>query len=110
MPTPILLDPAFRLNTSTPAAQDSPAIAGLSDGRFVAVWEDAAIGFGTLKYAIFNADGSVAKSETVANVDTSGTIARGDFAIAALTGGGFAITWASRSTQWDVFHRVFDSS
>src|SRR5262249_20774712 len=44
----------------------------------------------------------------VANLDTTGTIARGDVAIAALTGGGFAITWAPRlNNQWDVFHRAF---
>ena len=53
-------------------------------------------GFGTLKYSIFNADGSVAKSEAIANQDTTGNIQAGDVAIAALTGGGFAITWSPR--------------
>ena len=111
MPTPTLPQPAFRLNTSTLGGQQSAAVAGLSDGRFVAVWEDVNGSFGILKYAIYNADGSVAKSEAIANVDTTGSIARGDVAIAALTGGGFAITWAPRlNLQWDVYHRVFDSS
>ena len=111
MPTPTLLQPAFRINTSTLGGQDSAAVAGLSDGRFVEVWRDNNGSFGILKYAIFNADGSVAKSEVIANLDTTGTIASGDVAIAAITGGGFAITWAPRlNQQWDVFHRVFDSS
>ena len=111
MPTPTLSQPAFRINTSTLGGQQSAAVAGLSDGRFVAVWEDVNGSFGILKYAIYNADGSVAKSEAIANVDTTGSIARGDVAIAAVTGGGFAITWAARlNLQWDVFHRVFDGS
>src|SRR4051812_197259 len=107
MPTPTLPQPAFRINTSTLGGQQSATVAGLSDGRFVAVWEDVNGSFGILKYAIYNADGSVAKSEAIANVDTTGSIARGDVAIAALAGGGFAITWAARlNLQWDVFHRV----
>ena len=67
-----------------------PAVAGLSDGRFVAVWRDpGAGGLGTLKYAIFNADGTVAKSEAIANQNITGVIDAGDVAVAALTGGGF---------------------
>ena len=66
-------------------------------------------GLGTLKYAIFNADGTVAKSEAVANQDTTGSSSAGDVAIAALTGGGFALTWSSRlNNQNDIFHRVFN--
>jgi hypothetical protein len=61
MPTPTLSHPSFRLNTTINSGQDSAAVAGLSDGRFVAVWRDLTSGFGTLKYSIFNADGSVAK-------------------------------------------------
>ena len=112
MPTPTLPQPAFRLNTSINSGQDSPAVAGLTDGRFVAVWRDlGAGGLGTLKYAIFNADGSVAKAEAIANQNTTGVIEVGDVAVAALTGGGFALTWSSRlSNQNDIFHRVFDAS
>ena len=104
--------PSFRLNTSINSGQDSPAVAGLTDGRFVAVWRDlGAGGLGTLKYAIFNADGSVAKSEAIANQNTTGVIEAGDVAVAALTGGGFALTWSSRlNNQNDIFHRVFDAS
>ena len=73
MPTPTLSHPSFRLNTNINSGQDSAAVAGLSDGRFVAVWRDlGAGGLGTLKYAIFNADGSVAKSEAIANQNTTG--------------------------------------
>jgi Ca2+-binding RTX toxin-like protein len=112
MPTPTLPHPSFRLNTSINSGQDLPAVAGLSDGRFVAVWRDlGAGGLGTLKYAIFNADGSVAKSEAIANQNTTGTIQAGDVAVAALTGGGFAIAWSPRlNNQWDIVHRVFDST
>jgi Ca2+-binding RTX toxin-like protein len=111
MPTPILSRPSFRLNTGTTGAQNSPAVAGLTDGRFVAVWRDDNGTPGVLKYAIFNADGSVAKAEAIANVGTTGVISEGDVAVAALTGGGFAITWSSRQNfQNDTFHRVFNSS
>ena len=112
MPTPTLLRPSFRLNTNVNAAQDLAAVAGLSDGRFVAVWLDNDGGStATLKYAIFNADGTVAKSEAIANQSTAGVISAGDVAVAALAGGGFALTWSSRfNFQNDIFHRVFDSS
>ena len=74
MPTPTLSHPSFRLNTNINSGQHSAAVAGLSDGRFVAVWRDLDAGsLGTLKYAIFNADGSVAKSEAIANLNTTGT-------------------------------------
>ena len=112
MPTPTLWRPSFRLNSSFNSGQDSPAVAGLSDGRFVAVWRDlGAGGLGTLKYAIFNADGTVAKAEAIANQNTTGVIDAGDVAVAALTGGGFALTWSSRlNNQNDIFHRVFNAS
>jgi len=112
MPTPTLPHASFRLNTSLPGAQESADVVGLSDGRFAAVWRDISGSFGILKYAIFNADGSVAKSEAVANVNTAGSISDGrDVAIAALTGGAFAITWAPRlNFQWDVFDRAFNGS
>jgi Ca2+-binding RTX toxin-like protein len=111
MPTPTLSHPSFRLNTNTTGGQNSAAVAGLTDGRFVAVWRDDNGTPGVLKYAIFNADGTVAKSETVANQSTVVEIFAGDVAVAALTGGGFAITWSSRfNFQNDVFHRVFNSS
>jgi hypothetical protein len=111
MPTPTLPNPSFRLNTTLTGAQESADVAGLSDGRFVAVWRDIG-SFGILKYAMFNADGSLAKPEAIANVNTAGTIGDGrDLAIAALTGGAFAITWAPRlNLQWDVFDRAFNSS
>jgi Ca2+-binding RTX toxin-like protein len=112
MPTPTFSGPSFRLNTGLNSAQDSVAVAGLSDGRFVSVWRDLAGGsLGTLKYAIYNADGTVAKAEAIANQNTTGRIDAGDLAIAALTGGGFAITWSSRlNNQNDIFHRVFNKS
>src|SRR6187551_2694850 len=112
MPTPTLWRPSFRLNTSFNSGQDSPAVAGLTDGRFVAVWRDlGAGGLGTLKYAIFNADGTLAKAEAIANQNTTGFIESGDVAVAALAGGGFALTWNSRlNNQNDIFHRVFNAA
>ncbi|NGN44929.1 calcium-binding protein [Mesorhizobium sp. CGMCC 1.15528] len=64
-----------------------------------------------MKYVIHNADGTVSRAEAVANATNGGAIDEGNVAIAALEGGGFAITWASRSgSNEDVHHRVFNAS
>jgi hypothetical protein len=55
------------LNTTVTGSQLMPAITGLSDGRFVATWEDDSQGNLDIRGQIFNADGSKSGSEFIAN-------------------------------------------
>lgn len=108
MPTPTFSGSSFRLSDDVAfSAQNSAAVAALADGRFVTVYrnvDDA----GTLSYVIHNADGSVAQAESQANARDAGFVEQGDVAVAALAGGGFAITWAARDGgDQTIHHRVF---
>jgi Ca2+-binding RTX toxin-like protein len=90
----------FVMNTTTGGDQDHPAVAGLSDGRFMAAWSDGsgtggdASGSG-VRAQIFNADGSVAVAEFLVNTGTTGS--QLDPAIAALDGGRFVVAWVDDS-------------
>ena len=83
-----------RINTTTADTQDSPVIAGLADGGYVAVWEGNGSGD---SYGIFaqrfNASGAKVGAETRINTTTTDT--QGDPAITALSNGGYVITWQS---------------
>jgi hypothetical protein len=67
----------FLVNTTTLSTQENAEIVGLSDGRFVVVWQDySATGGGHLSYdvrgQVFNADGSKAGDEIFVNTTTAG--------------------------------------
>jgi Ca2+-binding RTX toxin-like protein len=84
------------VNTATTGDQWHPAIAALSDGRFVIGWTEynAATGDGnglSAKAQMFDASGAKAGGEIVLNTSTAG--AQSMPAMAALAGGGFVATW-----------------
>ncbi|CAN7568429.1 calcium-binding protein [Rhizobium sp. LjRoot254] len=96
MPTPTFSGASYQLNPFSPNDnQNSPAVAALDDGRFVTVYRGDDLNPGMLRYVIHNADGTLAHLATLVD-------------IAALKGGGFAITWSQRSgNDENVYHRVY---
>lgn len=103
----------FRVNTAIANAQSAPAVAGLSRGGFVVVWQSqlqdkSGSGIYAQRY---DARGKPAGVEFRVN-----QIATNDQAyptIAALTGGGFTIAWQSDGQDGSglgVYARQFDSA
>ena len=81
------------VNTSTAGAQLDPSIAGLSDGRFVAAWQDEPVGVdtdGDIRAQIFNSNGSKSGIEFAVNATTTGE--QYDPAVTALAAGRFVVT------------------
>lgn len=85
----------FRANTVTANDQSAPAVAGLSGGGFVVVWQSQLqdkSGFGVYAKR-YNALGNPAGAEFRVNRTTTND--QSAPSIAALTGGGFTIAWQS---------------
>lgn len=101
-----------RANQVVNLNQRAPAIAPLSDGRFVLVWvsEDQRFENSVDIYGrIFSATGAAAGSEFLIN---SATNVCANPSVAASSDGGFAVTWMERDLQsvsnsWDIFARPF---
>jgi Ca2+-binding RTX toxin-like protein len=88
----------FLVNTTTELDQREPAIAGLTNGRFVVTWTDSSGDDATgsdIRGQVFNADGSKAGSEFVVN--TRVTSDQYEPAITALTDGRFLVAWRDAS-------------
>ncbi len=94
----------FLVNTTTPSNQIQPGVATLTNGEFVIAWADeSATGGDTSSFAIraqrFDALGAKLDPEFLVNTIIS------DFqlqpSMAALSGGGFVITWYDNSTSPD---------
>jgi hypothetical protein len=84
----------FRVNTTTPSDQLSPAITALSDGGFVVTWMSDGDGSSWGVYGQrYNSSGIVAGSEFRVNTTTTGEQYYPD--ITALLDGGFVVTWES---------------
>jgi hypothetical protein len=84
---------------------DTPVVAGLAGGGFAAAWvstDPDGTGIWTVQY---RADGTATDFARFANTTQAGDQA--DVAIAALTGGGYVITWRSGS---DIYARRYDAS
>mgnify|MGYP006284804343 CR=1 FL=1 len=84
------------LNTTTKSAQSDPVAAGLSDGGFVAVWEDSSntgkdTSNGALRGQAFHPDGSREGSEFLVNTTTFDR--QDNPAVAGLNDGRFVVTW-----------------
>lgn len=108
---PRFSSPSYQINPSSPRDnQDSPAVAALDDGRFVTVYRGHDAQKGVLRYVIHNADGTVARDEAIVDPQNKGYVDSGLVNIAALDGGGFAITWSQRDGVQQVHHRVFDGN
>ena len=87
--------PEFLINTTTVNDQSMPAVAGLKAGGFVVAWQAANQDGGGLGiYAQqFSAKGVPVGAEFRVNRTT--TLDQSNPAVAALTGGGFVISWQS---------------
>ncbi|MBO3705820.1 MAG: hypothetical protein J5X21_05380 [Candidatus Accumulibacter sp.] len=104
----------FRVSDYTPYNQTEAAVAGLTDGGFVAVfrgqYRDAA-GDGVIGQR-FDANGVKVGSEFLVNTSSGGT--QYQPAITALADGGFAVAWYSDGERdgqyYDVFFQRYDAA
>lgn len=105
----------FRVNVTTAFNQRSPAIAPLSDGRFVVMWigEQQRFENSVDVYArLYTAGGVAASGEILIN---SGTNVCANPSVAPSSDGGFMVSWMQKDTQvrsnsWDVFTRPFSGN
>jgi Ca2+-binding RTX toxin-like protein len=86
----------FLINKTTSKDQSQPAIAMLSDGRFVVSYSDGSAAGADpssagVRAQIFNANGTKSGNEFLVNTATKGD--QFASALTALTGGGFVATW-----------------
>ena len=120
MATPVKFGAEFLVNTTLNADQVSPAVTGLTNGRFVVTWSDTSgnapdIGSLATRAQIFNADGSRFGAEFVVN--TTSNDAQYLPQITALSNGRFAVTFQDFSqlttgdpASADVRVQVFSAS
>jgi len=96
---PKKIGPEFQVNTYTTSNQQYPSVAGLSDGKFVVVWESN--GQDGDSYGIYgqmyNADGTEYLSEF--QVNTYITRVQKFPSVAGLSDGKFVVVWESGSTS-----------
>jgi Ca2+-binding RTX toxin-like protein len=89
----------FPVNTTTAGTQSVPAIAALTNGRFVVAWTDGSGSGDTsgadIRARIFNPGGDAYSSEFRVNLTTTGD--QRDVAVAGLPGGGFVAAWGDYS-------------
>jgi len=103
----------FQVNSWTAGAQDHNAVAALADGGFVVVWqshEQDGDQWGIYGQR-FNQAGEKTGAEFAVNAVTQSS--QNWPSVAALTGGGFVVTWTlANDSEWhyDVVGRLFDSS
>lgn len=86
----------FIVNTETIDHQRDPRIAGLANGRLVAIWQDFSGRGGDgcdsgLKAKLFDETGHVFRDEFLVNVKTAGR--QFNASVGALTGGNFVVVW-----------------
>jgi Ca2+-binding RTX toxin-like protein len=101
-----------RVNTYTANAQTFPAVAGLTDGGYVITWQSSfnnagADPFDGVYAQRYAADGTAIGGETLVTTDVNGNARLP--AVAALSAGGYVITWISEHVDgsWDVFSQRF---
>ena len=105
----------FPITQTTAYNQRTPAIAGLTDGRFVVVWvsEQQRFENSVDVYArFFSADGGAAGNQFLINTATN---ICANPSVAASTGGGFAVAWGQKdlvvtTNSWDIFARTVSSA
>ena len=103
----------FLINTPTNGHQLRPAVAGLSDGRFVvASIDDGHNGNDqsgqAVRAQVFNADGSKSGAEFLVNTTTENH--QSSPTISVLTDGRFVISWADMSGgNFDIRGQIFDA-
>jgi serralysin len=103
----------FLVNTTIPAAQNSPAVAALGTG-FVVAWTDYSAAPGDVKMQLFDAAGAKIGVETLVNTRTANR--QSEPHVAALPNGGFVITWQDEPGEvvnaliYDIKAQVFDAA
>ena len=106
----------FLVNTYTPSTQNRNQIATLKDGGFVITWNSYGQDgdqFDGVRAQIYNADGSLRGDEFHVNTQTVDDQIEPE--IAALTDGGFVITWADEDgdtsgTSLGIKAQIFDAN
>lgn len=95
--------PEFRINTHAIGQKERPSVARLSDGGFVVAWQTSAyqnLAQDGSKYGVYgqrySAAGAAAGGEFRVNTYTLND--QSDPSVAALSGGGFVVTWTSFAT------------
>jgi hypothetical protein len=100
------------VNTTTLGDQKYPAVAGLSDGGYVVTWESYNLNTGSDVYAqLFDANGTAIGSETLVNTTTPS--GQAESAVAALSDGGYIITWDSNvqdGSGFGIYAQRYDAS
>ncbi|HNM75094.1 MAG TPA: PKD domain-containing protein, partial [Accumulibacter sp.] len=93
----------FLVNSTTSSNQYQPTLIGTADGGFVVAWYHDSVNVGGEYYDIFfqryNASGVAQGGETRGNPTGLGTVAQSEPSLAALSGGGFVLTWTDQSTD-----------
>ena len=96
----------FLINTLTDSQQTDPAVAALSNGGFVVAWADnsRAVGQGdeigqAVRAQRFTSTGTTDGTEFLVNTRTN--LSQNEPSVAALSGGGFVITWSDASEADD---------
>ncbi|MGB0466608.1 MAG: tandem-95 repeat protein [Pontibacterium sp.] len=94
----------FLVNTTLSGSQSDPSVTALSDGSFIAFWQDLSFtGEDTSSYAVrgqrFMSDGSKAGEEFLANSTTTG--AQLEPVVTELSGGRIVVLWEDRSQTGD---------
>ena len=103
----------FQLNSYTATSQNTPSIAKLTDGSFVASWNSYGQdgnGYGVVARR-FAADGTPLTGELIVNSST--TAHQKNPSIAALSDGGFTVTWRSQTqfgADYSVMGRRYNAS
>ena len=101
----------FQINSYTSSHQTWPSVAGLGDGGFLVTWDSN--GQDSSAYGIYgqryDASGAAAGPEFRVNTTTSGN--QQEPSVAALSDGGFVVTWQSvDSSSWGVYGQRYDSA
>jgi hypothetical protein len=99
----------FTVNSTLAGAQEYPAIAALTNGRFVVAWTNYNGGNDlTVHLQMFNANGTKFGAEMPVTASVLGTQA--DAQIAALHNGRFVVTWGSHNIGDDDIHaQIFNA-
>lgn len=85
------------LNTTSADHQVNPSISTLSNGSYVAVWQDTAVDDDVIYGRIFSAEGQLVGNEILIHKPTDGETVWPD--VAGLKNGGFVVAWHADVTE-----------
>ncbi|MCP4339447.1 MAG: hypothetical protein GY799_11300, partial [Desulfobulbaceae bacterium] len=98
----------IRVNTTTADAQIEPEIAVLADDKYVVVWENEGLNGGDIMAQLYDADGNKLGNEFTVHAASNDN---DQPAVAALSDGGFVISWNSDDAILDdIFAQRYDNT